>query len=209
MTSQSRTTADLVAAALREEVLGGGFEPGQPLREERVAARFGVSRHTVRSAFASLAAERLLTAEPFHGVRVSTFDEAQVTGLQQLRTALECEAVRIAGERGLDRADVERAIDRLADAERRDGEWIEVERAHAAVHQAIVDAAGSRRLSDTYRTLEGELALLLLHTRALFSNRDLADEHRALLTRIDLIGPEAIREHIAESTRHLLDGGRP
>ncbi|WP_307807438.1 GntR family transcriptional regulator [Naasia sp. SYSU D00948] len=202
---RSSTAVHALAAALREEVLSGRLAPGQPLREERLAARFEVSRHTVRAALASLAAERLLVAEPYRGVRVSDFDEVQVRELQQLRTALECEAARLALDAGgLPSSEVDRAIDRLAEAERRGSDWIDVERAHAAVHQAIVDAAGSRRLSDTYRTLEGELALLLLHTRTVFSSRDLAEEHRVLLREVEALGPEAIRSHIAESTTELL-----
>jgi DNA-binding GntR family transcriptional regulator len=199
------TAVASLAAALRDEVLSGRLAPGLPLREERIAERFGVSRHTVRSALAALAAERLLTAEPYRGVRVSAFDDVQLVELQQLRTALEGEAVRIALERGsLERPPIEAAIARLAEVERAGRDWLQVERAHAAVHQALVDAAGSRRLSATHRTLEGELALLLLHTRTTFAERDLAADHRALLVRIEAEGPDAVREHIAESTRALL-----
>lgn len=42
---------------------------------------------------------------------------------------------------------------------------VEIPTAALRVHQAIVDTANSRRLSDTYQTLKGELALLLLRAR--------------------------------------------
>lgn len=187
-------------------MLSGRRGPGQPLREEQLAARFGVSRHTVRSALALLVAERLLTAEAYRGVRVSTFDTDQLLELQQLRTALECEAVHVATAGGpVDRSGIVPAIDRLAEVEAAARDWVAVERAHAQVHQAIVDSARSTRLSAAYRTLEGELALLLLHTRGTYSSRDLAHEHRELLDAIDSSGPTAIRSHIAESTRSLLE----
>ncbi|MGX5696135.1 GntR family transcriptional regulator [Agromyces soli] len=93
------TAVERVTAALRDEILSGALAPGSPLREELAAERFEVSRHTVRAAFQRLVAERLAEAEAYRGVRVTSFGTEQVLALQQLRAALESEAVRIAAER--------------------------------------------------------------------------------------------------------------
>ncbi|WP_233437828.1 GntR family transcriptional regulator [Agromyces laixinhei] len=93
------TAVDRVAASLRAEILSGALAPGAPLREEAGAERYAVSRHTVRAAFQRLVAERLIVAEAYRGVRVASFGRDEVIALQQLRAALEVEAVRIAGER--------------------------------------------------------------------------------------------------------------
>ena len=93
------TTVDRVAGLIRAEILTGVLAPDTPLREEAAAEQFGISRHTVRAAFQRLVAERLAVAEAYRGVRVASFDRAHVIALQQLRAALEVEAVRIAGER--------------------------------------------------------------------------------------------------------------
>ena len=44
------TTADGVAAALRRALHHGRWAPGAPLRQEELAAEFGVSRIPVREA---------------------------------------------------------------------------------------------------------------------------------------------------------------
>lgn len=171
-----------------------------------------LSRHTVRAALAQLAAEHLAVAEPYRGVRVTRFDDEQVIALADLRRALESEAVRIVSARSggrawqaADRMAVEAAIDRLERVERASGDdWSAVEAAHAAVHLALVESSGSPRIVEAYRLLGAELALLLLHTRPAYERRELAAEHRRLLEDVQVRGPVAIDEHIAESTALLL-----
>src|SRR5690242_14301694 len=93
------TVVDRVADLIRDEVLSGRIPLGVALREEHISEWVGASRHTVRSAFNRLAAERILVALPYRGVRVTELDPEQILELQQLRAALESEAVRIANER--------------------------------------------------------------------------------------------------------------
>ncbi len=94
-------TADAVADTLRAAILSGELAPGTPLREEELSATHGISRHTARTALATLTAERLATAEPYRGVRVSQLDDDALIALQQLRCALETEALRIVRHRGI------------------------------------------------------------------------------------------------------------
>jgi len=68
------TAVERVADAVRAEILSGELPADAPLREEAAAARYGVSRHTVRAAFQRLVAERLAVALPYRGVRVASFD---------------------------------------------------------------------------------------------------------------------------------------
>ena len=56
------TAAEQLAHDLRHDVLTGALPPGQPLREEDLAAATGHSRHTVRTALALLVAGRLAVA---------------------------------------------------------------------------------------------------------------------------------------------------
>jgi DNA-binding GntR family transcriptional regulator len=237
-TPASRPTAvERLTAALRDEILSGGLPPGSPLREEQAAERYGASRHTVRAAFQRLVAERLATAEPYRGVRVTEFGRDQIVALQQLRAALEAEAVRIANERfdgrwpDEARAPAERALDRLAaiadaapaaawdaagssaagsvasdsnDTDSAAVDWLEVERIHADFHHALVEASGSDRIIEAHAALGSELLLFLLYVRPHYSLAGLVDEHRALLDDAQHVGPDAVRAHLAHSTRLLL-----
>lgn len=228
------TAVDRVADAIRSDILGGAIAADAPLREEAVAERFGASRHTVRSAFQRLVAERLAVAAPYRGVRVASFDRATIIALQQYRAALEVEAVRIAVERYGDDwpdaalAPARAALDRLAavadeiatfaDAGPIDvgavgtagggravpGDWVEVERIHADFHRALVAASGSPRIIEAHAALGGELLLFLLHVRPHYTVGSLVAEHRALLDDLPTRGPDAVREHLEHSTRLLV-----
>ncbi|RXZ73275.1 GntR family transcriptional regulator [Agromyces albus] len=215
----AQSAVDRVAAAVRADILSGALAPGSPLREESAAEHYAVSRHTVRAAFQRLVAERLAVAEAYRGVRVTSFDRDQVIALQQLRAALEVEAVRIAGERfGLGEewpasvlAPARDALDRLDAIREREefGEpvdWLEVERIHADFHRALVAASASPRIIETHTALGSELLLFLLHVRPHYTLGSLIAEHRALLDELPSRGPSALREHLEHSTRLLVDG---
>jgi GntR family transcriptional regulator, phosphonate transport system regulatory protein len=61
-----------IAAALRAEIAGGQYRPGDKLpTEAALAARFGVNRHTVRHALAALAEQGLVHARRGAGVFVT------------------------------------------------------------------------------------------------------------------------------------------
>lgn len=199
--------ADVFADALRARILSGELAPGTPLREEELSAAHGVSRHTARTALAALTAERLATAEPYRGVRVSLLDDDALIALQQLRCALETEAVRIVRERGIHPPGVDDALDDLDRAETA-LDWPATLAAHARVHLALVDAAGSPRIAEEYRRLDGEMHLLLTHVRPAYAPGALTREHRAYVVEA-LRDPErAVRAHLAHSTRAILDGRR-
>ncbi|GAA2030912.1 GntR family transcriptional regulator [Agromyces tropicus] len=215
--ASASTAVERVTGLVRDEILNGELEPGTPLREESAAARYGVSRHTVRAAFQRLVAERLATAEPYRGVRVTSFDAPQIIALQQLRAALEIEALRIAFARfggtlpesvlGPARAAAD-AMEGAADGGpggATDAAWREVERHHAEFHAALVAASDSPRIIEAHAAIGGELLLFVAHIRRHATVADLVEEHRRLLSELLERGPEAMRDHLEHSTRLLID----
>ncbi|WP_448002239.1 GntR family transcriptional regulator [Agromyces bauzanensis] len=224
------TAVERVTDALRAEILSGALAADEPLREEAASERYGVSRHTVRAAFQRLVAERLAVAAPYRGVRVASFDRETIVALQQLRAALEVEAVRIARDRygsvwpdavvAPARAALERmaALGGEAGFETAAGrppqpaaapaevDWLEAERIHADFHGALVAASRSPRIIEAHAALGSELLLFLLHVRPHYTLDTLVAEHRALLDDVQTRGPDAIREHLEHSTRLLFGG---
>ncbi|SDN97525.1 DNA-binding transcriptional regulator, GntR family [Klenkia soli] len=201
-----------LADDLRRQVLTGELPAGHPLREEELAAVTGASRHTVRAALARLADERLLVAEPYRGVRVTTFADADVVALQQLRGALEGEAVRLLCEAygtswpAAVLAPARNAVAALAALPGDD--WPAVAAAHAAVHSALVAAAASPRIAEAYARLHSEVLLLLVHVRPAYDVALLAAEHLAHLDDVQRHGPVAVRAHLDRSTALLLAARR-
>ncbi|MWB98561.1 GntR family transcriptional regulator [Agromyces seonyuensis] len=209
------TVVARIHETLRHEILEGELEPGTPLREESLAARFGVSRHSVRSGIGRLVRERLAIEEPYRGVRVASFGPEEVVALQQLRGALETEAVRIATERRGSFDDEAAAgayevLDRFRALGEREqaGEqldWVEVERTHAEFHAALVEASESPRIIAAHRTLSAELQMFLLHVRPDYDLQRLIDDHVDLIEAIRTVGESAVRDHLAVSTALFLE----
>jgi len=91
-----RQLRHLVAERLRAAILEGKFQPGEWLRQERLAQELGVSQMPVREALKELAAEGLIEHVPYRGVRVIAFSADDVADLYAHRAFLESQAARAA-----------------------------------------------------------------------------------------------------------------
>jgi len=100
MVLTTRTLADAVAQQLREAIVTGELRPGQPLWQEQLAERFGVSRVPIREALRHLAAEGLVTMQSHRSACVTSLSRSELEELIVIASAL-------------DTASVERAIPRL------------------------------------------------------------------------------------------------
>jgi DNA-binding GntR family transcriptional regulator len=200
------STVDAVAAALRTRILDGELGPGERLREADLAAAYGVARHSLRAALRALAAEGLVVVEPNRGATVARLTAEDAGPLFELRTALELEAAHLALERHDGRLPkpVRDAV-RLMDAvcAQPAPPWSAVVDAHAAVHGALVAAAGSPRLQRAYEGLAGELRLFVIQIRPTWSLDRMAEHHDRLLADLEREGPPALRRHLDEGRAGL------
>jgi DNA-binding GntR family transcriptional regulator len=78
-----------IAGALREEILGGRYLPGERIRQEEIAARSGASRIPVREALAMLAAEGLVTVVANSGAWVARLTMEDCAEAYLIRERLE------------------------------------------------------------------------------------------------------------------------
>jgi DNA-binding GntR family transcriptional regulator len=88
------SNSETIYETLREELLGLAIKPGQPLPENEVCARFGVSRTPVRTAFQRLQADGLLTIEPYKSTYASLLDFEDIEQRIYLRVAVESAVLR-------------------------------------------------------------------------------------------------------------------
>lgn len=85
-----RTIPEQIAARLRQDILIGILKSGQPLREQDLSERFGVSRGPIREVFRQLSQQGLLVTEPNKGVRVAEQPSSSVRPLVvELRRMIE------------------------------------------------------------------------------------------------------------------------
>jgi len=88
------STPDLIAEQLRRAILMGAISGGAQLKQNDVAARFGVSVAPVREALQRLIADGLAVLHPNRGVTVSQISEQDFLEIAELRRLLEPHALR-------------------------------------------------------------------------------------------------------------------
>lgn len=179
-----------VAAIIRDEILGGELPAGARVKEDAIARRFGVGRHTSRAAIRSLTERRLLVHVRNHGATVPIPHRAYVDEVFDYRTALEISALRLALRADHDFAAVEDAVEAL-EALPPDAPWRQATETHQKVHRAIVDSAGNQRLADAYSACEDEMQLLFVALRPDFSAPQLAALHRVMFEELKAGGDRA------------------
>ena len=84
---------------LREAIISGALELGQPLSERQLAELLEVSKTPVREALAQLRREGLVRILPQRGAFVFTLSQQEVVEICEVRQALEASALRLAMER--------------------------------------------------------------------------------------------------------------
>jgi len=102
-----------IADSLRTAILDGSYQPGERIRQEDVAARFGASRIPVREALRMLHSEGLVTLVANSGAWVTKLTLAECAETYLIRERLEPLLLRTSLVR-LDEATVDR-LARLAD----------------------------------------------------------------------------------------------
>jgi DNA-binding GntR family transcriptional regulator len=86
----NRSVRDQICDTIRAEVLSGAWNNDEPVREQVLADRFGVSRGPIRDVLSKLSNEGLLVYRPNKGVRVnSPPDEEERQFLQSIRRQIE------------------------------------------------------------------------------------------------------------------------
>lgn len=80
-----------VANALRNLIISGDYAQGQPLPQEEIAQRLGVSRIPVREALQLLEAEGLIINVPYKGAAVASLSADEIEEYFDIRAVLECD----------------------------------------------------------------------------------------------------------------------
>src|SRR5688572_17623652 len=76
---------DLAYGHLRRAILSGGLDFGAPVRQEKIAARLGISRHPVREALRRLDSEGLIALKPRRGYYVTSLNRAVIEEVFAIR----------------------------------------------------------------------------------------------------------------------------
>jgi DNA-binding GntR family transcriptional regulator len=185
MALQRVSTVAALSRAIREQILDGSLVAGSALREAELAADFGVSRHTVRTALLALVHEGLATHEPNRGIYVPRLASDDVIDLFRLRAILEVAAV--AAMIGQPRRSLEAtaAVEKLRNLEP-DTPWTQVRDADLDFHAALVAGLDSPRSAHVHSGLLVEMRLCFLELREeLESAQDVVRQHTEIMAAIE------------------------
>jgi GntR family transcriptional regulator, rspAB operon transcriptional repressor len=141
--ARGHTAANLIYAALRDDIVAMRMAPGEPINEKAVALKHGVSRTPVREALLRLAGERLVEIFPQSGTFVTRIPIAALPEAILVRKALEELTAREAAlnATGGQLVALRQSIDRQQMLARQ-GDRNRFHDADDAFHAAVADAAG-------------------------------------------------------------------
>ena len=203
----SASTVDMIARSLRAEIMQGRLDSEQPLRQDEIAARFGVSKIPVREALSQLKAEGLVTFYPNRGAAVSKLSPAEADEIFVMRIALETAALRRAISH-LTIAELARAEEILSaiDQEQNLARWGEL---NWEFHATLYYPAGLPRLVESVRTLHINVArYLVIYLAGMDYQKASQHEHRQIVEacrRGDIEAATAhLTEHLQSASDHLV-----
>ncbi|MCQ1849804.1 GntR family transcriptional regulator [Neorhizobium galegae] len=173
------TIASRISRVLADRIVRGELAPGARLRQDHIAEEFETSHVPVREAFRRLEAQGLAISEPRRGVRVASFDLAEVREVAEMRAVLEVLALRHAA-RHLTPAILDAAEDaaREGDAAADVHAW---EAANRRFHQLILAPCGMKRLLASIDDLHAASARFLFSAWQSGWEKRTDHDHRAIL----------------------------
>ena len=218
MTHTDAALVDELAAEIQSRVLSGAIPTGARLRQESLAAEFGVSRTPVREALRKLQANGLVEMLPRRGALVRGPSAREVREAYEVRAELEGLAAALAATCISDdelqrlrtaQAHFRRSVASLlawrrrrnqlfSDAVEAHAEWIE---GNELFHSVIQEASGNRRLQATiahlHRSFPRDLTWIVLGQNARLLE-DNVTQHEAILEAIERHDPAAARQCMIE-----------
>ena len=169
-----------IADSLRADILRGNLKSGQALKQDEIAAQFGISKIPVREALNQLKAEGLVNFYPNRGAFVSELSAAEADEIYVMRIALET-AVLARAIPKLTVAQLKHAEEILTaiDQEENIAKWGEL---NWKFHATLYSPASLPRLMDTIKALHTNIArYLVLYLAGMAYQKKSQKEHRAIL----------------------------
>lgn len=206
----------VIAERLRAAILANELKPGEWLRQESLAQKFGVSQTPVREALQDLAGEGLAEHVPYRGIRVLKFQLDDVLDLYACRAFLESRAARYAAENiTLEHlTELKRLLNEM-ERHRAQKYWADYRRLNREFHQAIYTASWHKYLIRTLNQMWSAFPTMMLGNFAETAAKPVPQrgasnkqEHQAIIAALEAHDGEQaeqlMRRHIEESAQRIV-----
>lgn len=208
------TTQEFVLEELRKAIVARELSPNQPIRQDAIAHKLGVSRVPLREALKTLQAEGQVVYEPHRGYSVAELSLNDLLEVYRLRELLESEAASAAAPRFTD-ADLARIrreqqeVDRAAE----EGDLVAMIEANRRFHFALLEPAAMPRLIRIVRTLwDATDAYRAVYYNSDHNRAQVRREHEAIVLAAEQAdGRELVRllgghrQHAVDTLRVTID----
>jgi DNA-binding GntR family transcriptional regulator len=202
---EGRSTAQMIADQLREEIIQGAIRPGQQINESLLARQLNMSRGPLREALQRLCQEGILISRRNYGVFVLEVKTHDLREIYEVR-----ESVESAAASGLlngspkqikDTCEVLRKIVGEMAKQVATTDWQTFARLDMQFHSALVAGTGNSRFIRIYKTLAAESRMCILGLEVSYPRMDvLVQEHQNIL---DLLEAGDRRGLLEAISRHM------
>ena len=193
---------EVVRLTLRRRILNNELAAGERLIEANLAAEFGVSRTTLRSALMELKNDRLVEFLPRRGCSVARMSRAEIEDACFARYLLEsgaaCEDRAVIDDNLI--SSLEKELDAMAECVEA-GDLAAIVECDTRLHGLLVEAGGRVRLAELWHALDGQMGALMRSSLE-FQGGDLSEvvtRHQTLIdavrTKDRVLMAAAIKEH--------------
>lgn len=188
-------------------IMSGALLAGQPLRQDELAARFGVSRTPLREAIARLEVEGLVVAEKHRGAVVFRPSTQELQEIYEIRILLEPKAAALAAAKY---ASLSSRLTELAEINEsmEDAATWDYAQLNNAFHMGIYEASGQRRLCRIIRNLRLQADPYVAILFGVGGGPRALEDHREILAAVangDSVGAsELTRSHLETTVSRVM-----
>jgi DNA-binding GntR family transcriptional regulator len=199
--------SEVILKFIRDSIIDGSLDEGEPIRQDDVARLFNVSKIPVREALKRLEAEGLVEFQKNKGAIVTSLSEPEIVQIFEVRSILESNAIKLSIPH-MTEATFEKALAYCGAfaQETNVARWAEL---NWQFHSCLYADARRPFLVSTIRSINDRLERYLRVQLTLSGGHELADrEHRELVEtcrRRDGDGAaEFLRDHIMKACESLM-----
>ncbi|NJC23607.1 DNA-binding GntR family transcriptional regulator [Arthrobacter pigmenti] len=195
---------------LRRMIIAGEVQPGQPLRQDALADRLGVSRVPLREAFKILEGEGQIVYEPHRGFKVARLSLADLLEVYRIRQLLETEAAYAAVERA-DESVLQTMKDAASEVEAASAaaDILPMTEANRRFHFVLLSASGMPRLERLIQQLWDATDTYRFVYYGVPTNRQrVEDEHNLMIDAFADRDADRLVKHLDEHRDHAVDALR-
>ncbi|WP_085026403.1 GntR family transcriptional regulator [Ensifer aridi] len=202
------TASDVILKFIRDSIVDGTLDEGEPIRQDDVARMFNVSKIPVREALKRLEAEGLVAFQRNKGAVVTSMSEPEIVQIFEVRAILESSALRFSiphmTDRTFDRAQA--YCDAFAE-ETNVGRWAEL---NWQFHSCLYEDAQRPYLVNMIRSVNDRIERYLRVQLSLSKGQEIAArEHRQILDlcrQRDIEGAaKLVHDHIMRACESLMN----